>query len=85
MQIRCYKCNWSFAIRKDEIAFVIDALEESEDQHYDVPCPRCRTINKISVEQMRQVVPRSRIVEEETETTAEAEPEVEQEEADEEA
>jgi phage FluMu protein Com len=59
MQIRCYRCNWNFAIKRDEIAFVLDALEESGGTHYDVPCPRCRTTNKISIEQMRSVVPRT--------------------------
>ena len=58
MQIRCYRCNWNFAIKRDEIAFVLEALEESGGNHYDVPCPRCRTTNKISIEQMRRVVPR---------------------------
>ena len=59
MQIRCYRCNWNFAIKRDEIAFVLEALEESGGNHYDVPCPRCRTTNKISIEQMRSVVPRT--------------------------
>ncbi|HEY46263.1 MAG: hypothetical protein AMJ88_10225 [Anaerolineae bacterium SM23_ 63] len=58
MQIRCYRCNWNFAIKRDEIAFVLEALEESGGNHYDVPCPRCRTTNKISIEQMRRAVPR---------------------------
>lgn len=58
MQIRCYRCNWNFAIKRDEIAFVLEALEESGGNHYDVPCPRCRKTNKISVEQMRREVPR---------------------------
>jgi phage FluMu protein Com len=58
MQIRCYRCNWNFAIKRDEIAFVLEALEESGGNHYDVPCPRCRTTNRISIEQMRRAVPR---------------------------
>jgi len=59
MQIRCYRCNWNFAIKNGEIAFVLEALEESGGNHYDVRCPRCRTINKISLEQMRWAAPRS--------------------------
>jgi phage FluMu protein Com len=58
MQIRCYRCNWNFAIKRDEIAFVLEALEESGGNHYDIPCPRCRLTNKISIEQMRREVPR---------------------------
>ena len=77
MQIRCYRCNWNYAIKRDEIAFVLDALEESGVSHYDVPCPRCRTTNKISIEQMRRVVPR-------TPSEREAEEEVKEEEKEEE-
>jgi hypothetical protein len=58
MQIRCYRCNWSFAIKKEEIQFVLEALEESGDKHYDVPCPRCRRTTKLSIEQLRQAAPR---------------------------
>lgn len=58
MQIRCYRCNWSFAIKKDEIEFVLEALEESGDVHYDARCPSCRHSNRVSIEQLRQAVPR---------------------------
>ncbi len=58
MQIRCYKCNWNFTISRDEIAFVLDALEESNENHYDVRCSRCRHISKISLEQLRRIAPR---------------------------
>jgi phage terminase large subunit GpA-like protein len=79
MQIRCYRCNWNFAIKRDEIAFVLEALEQSGGNHYDVPCPRCRKTNKISIEQMRSVVPRPsseaeievEVIEEEEEEKAE--------------
>ena len=65
MQIRCYRCNWNFAIKNEEIAFVVDALEESGGNHYDIRCPRCRTINKISLEQLRWAVPKPEEEEEE--------------------
>ena len=29
MQTRCYRCNWNFAIKNEEIAFVLESLEES--------------------------------------------------------
>lgn len=59
MQMRCYRCNWSFAIKKDEIEFVIQALEESGDVHYDVRCTRCRHVNKVSIDQLRRGLPRT--------------------------
>lgn len=59
MQTRCYRCGWSFNIKKEEIAFALEALEESEGTHYDVRCPRCRHANRISIEQLRKATPRS--------------------------
>jgi phage FluMu protein Com len=59
MQIRCYRCNWSYAINKEEIAFALEALEESGGNHYDARCPRCRHTNRVSLEQLRQAAPRT--------------------------
>ena len=59
MQTRCYRCGWSFTIKKDEISFALEALEESNGIHYDVRCPRCRHTNRISIEQLRKAAPRS--------------------------
>ena len=59
MQIRCYRCGWSFAIKKDEAAFALQALEETGGTHYDSSCPRCRHSNRISLEQLRKAAPRS--------------------------
>jgi len=57
MQIRCFRCGWSFALKKDEIRFALDALEESEGTHYDVRCPRCRHKNRVSLEQLQAAAP----------------------------
>jgi hypothetical protein len=59
MQLRCYRCSWSFALKKDEIEFAIEALGASEGQHYDVPCPRCRHKNRVSIEQLKKAAPPS--------------------------
>jgi phage FluMu protein Com len=59
MQIRCYRCNWSFALKKEEIEFALEALEESQGNHYDVRCPRCRHTNRVSLEQLKQAAPKS--------------------------
>lgn len=58
MQIRCYRCNWSFSIKKDEIAFALQSLEESNGTHYDARCPRCRRNTPISLEQLQRAAPR---------------------------
>ncbi|MFQ5921308.1 MAG: hypothetical protein ACE5M4_00550 [Anaerolineales bacterium] len=59
MQIRCYRCGWSFAIKQEEAAFALEALEETGGTHYDSSCPRCRHSNRISLEQLRKAAPRS--------------------------
>ncbi len=58
MQIRCYRCGMSFAVKKDEMAFALSALEAEGANHYDAHCPRCRTANRVSIEQLRKVVPK---------------------------
>lgn len=58
MQLRCYRCGWSFAIKKEEIVFAIEALEDSGGVHYDIRCPRCRHTNKIPLEQLKRSAPR---------------------------
>ena len=58
MQIRCYRCGWSFAVKREEAAFVLEALEESGGTHYDTRCPKCRHSNRVSLEQIRAIVPR---------------------------
>ncbi len=58
MQLRCYRCGWSFAVKRDEITFALEALEESGGSHHDVRCPRCRHMNRISIEQLRRASPR---------------------------
>lgn len=57
MQIRCYRCGWSFAIKKEEAAFALQALEETGGSHYDSNCPRCRHSNRISLEQLKKASP----------------------------
>jgi phage FluMu protein Com len=58
MQMRCYRCGWSFAINQEELTFALKSLEESGGKHYDTRCPRCRHTNKLSLEQLRRAAPR---------------------------
>ncbi len=58
MQMRCYRCGMSFAVKKEEVAFALAALEEEGGNHYDAHCPRCRTANSVSIEQLRKAAPR---------------------------
>ena len=58
MQLRCYRCGWSFAIKREEIAFALKALQESGGNHHDARCPRCRHANSLSLEQLQRAAPR---------------------------
>jgi hypothetical protein len=58
MQTRCYRCGWSYAIKQDEIVAALQALEAGGGVHYDARCPRCRHINKLSIEMLRRAAPR---------------------------
>ena len=76
MQMRCYRCGWSFALKREEITFAVEALEESGGAHYDVRCQRCRHTNKVSLEQLKKFAPR---VEESVEEVGVEEEQVEEE------
>ena len=58
MQVRCYRCGWSFALSRQEAAFALQAVEEEGGSHHDVRCPRCRTANRVSRDQLRRAAPR---------------------------
>ena len=57
MQIRCYHCHKPYAMGKDSI---IAALEEATEQnlvHVNVPCPHCRRVNRVSLEDLQRSAP----------------------------
>lgn len=58
MQTRCYRCGCSFALRREEMQFALQSLEQSGGNHYDAHCPRCKHANRISIEQLRRAAPR---------------------------
>ncbi len=57
MQVRCYRCGWSFGIKREEINFALQSIKESGGTHYDIPCPRCRHKNRIPLEQLERAAP----------------------------
>ena len=59
MQLRCYRCGWSFAIKREEAAFALEAVQAEGGNHYDVRCPRCRHSNRISLEQLQRAAPKT--------------------------
>jgi hypothetical protein len=58
MQMRCYRCGWSFALTREELDFAAEAIRSGAASHYDARCPRCRSVNKVSADQIRRAAPR---------------------------
>lgn len=58
MQLRCYRCGWSFSLSREQVDFALEALRAKGDKHYDVRCTRCRTVNKVSLQQLERAAPR---------------------------
>jgi hypothetical protein len=71
MQIRCFRCNHSFAVKREELQFALEAILESGGNHYDARCPRCRRNTPISLEQLQRVAPREEDTKKEKKSNAE--------------
>ena len=57
MQIRCYHCHMPINITRDMVHAALDYLEEENLPHYDIRCPKCRKVNRISREQLMHAAP----------------------------
>lgn len=57
MQIRCDKCHKPFAIGKQEAHTALDVLQANNLSHYDVQCPHCRRINRVSQQELEHATP----------------------------
>ena len=57
MNVRCYRCGWSFTPSRDMIEAALTAASASGARHHDERCPRCRQMLKISMDQIRRAAP----------------------------
>ena len=71
MQIRCFKCHMPIALSKDFIYTALDQITDEDLTHYDVHCPKCRKMNRVSKNQLSRMAPRWTRDREETEAEAE--------------
>jgi phage FluMu protein Com len=60
MQIRCFKCQMPIALGQDVIAEALELVEKEDLAHYDVRCPRCRKINRVSRKQLARLAPKKK-------------------------
>lgn len=58
MQVRCYRCHRPFGLNNDEIQLALEKLKAENLTHYDVPCPHCRRVNRISHKELARSLPR---------------------------
>lgn len=57
MQVRCDKCHKPFAIGKQEAHTALDVLQANKLSHYDVQCPHCRRVNRVSQKELEHATP----------------------------
>lgn len=57
MNIRCFRCGWSFAMSRDSMAAALTNAAATGARHHDERCPRCRHVLKISLDQLRRAMP----------------------------
>jgi phage FluMu protein Com len=57
MQIRCQNCHKPFALGKEAVHYALDTMSSEDLQHYDVKCPHCRRVNRVSREELLRAAP----------------------------
>lgn len=57
MQIRCYSCHKPFALGKDAVHAALEMITAEGLSHYDVQCPHCRRINRVSRQELLRAAP----------------------------
>ena len=57
MQIRCYKCHMPISLGRNVVIEALEYVEQEGLSHYDVRCPKCRTTNRVSKEQLQRAAP----------------------------
>lgn len=57
MQIRCQNCNRPFALSREGVHEALDVIVQDGLSHYNVQCPHCRRMNRISREELERAAP----------------------------
>lgn len=57
MQIRCQQCHRPFALSKEAVYQALDTMVEQNLHHYNVYCPHCRKMNRISKDDLLRSAP----------------------------
>ena len=57
MQIRCTKCHKPYALGKEAVHAALEIVTEEDLHHYNVPCPHCRKVNRVSQKELKRAAP----------------------------
>ncbi len=57
MQLRCFHCHKPFALGKDAVYAALDTLTAENLGHYNAQCPHCRTVNRVSRDELIRAAP----------------------------
>lgn len=57
MQMRCFNCHKPFALGKEAISAALDELAQQKLGHYNVACPHCRRVNRVSKDELMRAAP----------------------------
>lgn len=58
LKVTCFNCHWSWSMNAEGAQTALDSLEPGEE-YYAVECPRCRRVNKITIQQLKRSLPRT--------------------------
>jgi phage FluMu protein Com len=58
MQIRCSKCHIPVALNRDAVVDALDHIDKEKLSFYDLRCPKCRTMNRVSRKQLQRSMPK---------------------------
>ncbi len=57
LQVKCFKCGWPIILNDDFLRTAVEEADANHATHYNVTCPKCRRVNKVSVKQMKRALP----------------------------
>jgi RNase P subunit RPR2 len=57
MQIRCQQCHKPFALGKEQVIEALNYLAAEKLQHYNVNCPHCRRMMRVSRKELLRSAP----------------------------
>jgi len=55
MQIRCQQCQKPFGLTSESIQNALQAIEVEKLTHYDMYCPHCRKLNRVSAKEIQRL------------------------------